>query len=424
MLAGGAAVGWLYDHVDWGLLIAALVLLAWQARQLLAFENALSQRKLDHIPYGESIWSQMLARYSHLKQRNRLHKKRYRTLLKEVRKSANALPDGGIVLNSDHEVKLCNKAAKSLVGFRPRRDRGQRVDNILRDPEFVNFLKLEKFSDGIEIRSPVHEGHWLFCRLVPYAADQTLLLIRDVTQAKRMSTVRREFAANASHELRSPLTVVSGYLDSIAEDPEVPDHWRKPLMEMQNQTNRMNNIVSELLELSRLEGSDVVTENQVVDVAGLLSAANKSLAGNDGVPAINIELESRAQLLGSNVEIESVIGNLLSNAIRHTPSGGTITLRWRDSKFGAELDVIDNGEGIAAEYIPRITERFFRVDPGRSRDDGGIGLGLAIVKHALSRHDAILEVQSEIGKGSQFTCRFPASRIADESALQSYVTKT
>ena len=416
LLAGGTLIGWLYDHPAWGLLTAALVTLGWHVRQLLIFEDAIRRRRFERIPYGEGIWSQLFSQFRHLSQRSRAHKESYRRLLAEVRKSTNALPDGGIVLNGDHEVVLCNKAAKQLVGFKRRKDRGQRVDNILRDPAFIEYLKSGRWTEGIEIRSPVQEEHWLFCRLVPYGADQTLLLIRDVTEAKRMATMRREFAANASHELRSPLTVISGYLDSIADDEDIPGHWEKPLADMRTQATRMNHIVDELLELSRLEGAATVTENQIVNVPGLLAAARKSCADRAGIAAIEVDCRTDALLLGSNLEIESVISNLLSNAIRHTPAEGTITLCWRRHNDGATLDVTDNGEGIAAEYVPRITERFFRADPGRSRDDGGIGLGLAIVKHALGRHDAVLEIDSEPGRGSRFSCRFPAERVVSPDA--------
>jgi two-component system phosphate regulon sensor histidine kinase PhoR len=423
LLGTGMAIGWIYDYPDRGLLIAALAVLAWQIRQLLSFERVLRSEEFDQIPYGDSIWAQMLSRYSHLKDRNRLHKRRYRSLLKEVRKSANALPDGGIVLNELHEVVLCNKAAKALVGFKPRKDRGQRVDNILRDPVFKKYLDSGDSGEGVEIRSPLHENHWLFCRLVPYGANQQLLLIRDITEAKRLATMRREFAANASHELRSPLTVINGYLDSIAEDPELPAHWRKPVEQMQQQAMRMNSIVAELLELSRLESSESVTEAQVIDVCGLLAVARKAYADREGIATIDVELQSRVQLLGSNVEIESVIANLLSNAVRHTPADGNILLRWSSGADGATLAVIDDGEGMSEEHIPRITERFFRVDPGRSRDDGGIGLGLAIVKHVLGRHDARLEIRSQIGKGSEFLCHFPPDRMVDDSVVQQFVTE-
>ena len=411
VVGGGALIGWLYGHADWGLMIAAIAALAWNLRQLLRFESALRSRHFGSLKYGDSIWSQMYSKYTFQRQRIKYYRKNYRRLLKEVRKSTNAMPDGGIVLNDEFEIVLCNRAAQRLAGFRRKQDRGQRVDNILRDPTFSAYLSSGDFSDGIEIRSPVIDGAWLHCRIVPYGADQRLLLIQDITERRRLAAMRREFVANASHELRSPLTVVSGYLDTLASDPEIPQGWKKPLDQMQAQATRMNNIVAELLELSRLEGAGAAPSDEVVDVCGLLSAARKAQAGRTGVAVIELKCESRAQIRGSTAEVESVIENLLSNAIRYTGSDGTITLSWVSDDKGGRLSVADTGTGIEPEHIPRLTERFFRVDPGRSREDGGVGLGLAIVKHILERHDASLDIESVPGEGSCFTCYFPLSRI-------------
>lgn len=412
LLVAGGLLGWLYDQVAWGLLAAALLGLGWQLRQIIRFEGALHSKHFGSLKYGDGIWSQMYSQFSYQRQRARTYRKSYRRLLKEVRKSTNAMPDGGIILNADFEIVLCNKAAQKLAGFRRKADRGQRVDNILRDPKFSRYLKSGDFASSIEIASPVRDGGWLQCRIVPYGADQMLLLIQDVTERQQLSTMRREFVANASHELRSPLTVISGYLDSLSQDEDAPASWEKPLQQMSTQATRMNNIVAELLELSRLEGAGAAPTDEVVDVCGLLSAAKKSLAGQSGIASIEVDCQSRAHLQGKTAEVESVIVNLLSNAVRYTPEEGHITLAWVSDEQGGELSVSDTGIGIEAEHLPRLAERFFRVDSGRSREEGGIGLGLAIVKHILERHDAVLSVDSTPGEGSQFRCRFPASRIA------------
>ena len=411
LLAAGALVGALYDQPERGLLIAALAGLAWNLRQLLRFEAAVRSKHFGSMKYGDTIWSQLYSRYTYQRQQVRYYRKNYRRLLKEVRKSTNAMPDGGIVLNENFEIVHCNKSAQVLAGFRRKADRGHRVDNLLRDPAFSAYLDSGDFAKGIEIRSPVREGGWLLCRIVPYGADQKLLLIQDVTERRRLTVMRRDFVANASHELRSPLTVVTGYLDTLASDSEVPEAWHKPLAQMQAQAARMNNILAELLELSRLESAGPAPEDEIVDVCGLLSSAGKSLKGPDELPAIIIECESRAQLRGSGSEIESLIGNLLSNAIRYTPVDGSITLSWSSDGSSGLLAVKDTGIGIEEEHLPRLTERFFRVDQGRSREGGGIGLGLAIVKHILERHDANLVIESTPEKGSRFVCRFPLSRI-------------
>ena len=376
LLAGGALVGWLYGRADLGLLVAALVGLGWQLRLLLIFERSLRTKDFEQLRYGDGIWSQIHSRISYLRGRNKVYKKRYRRLLKEIRKSANALPDGGIVLNDNFEMILCNLAAQKLVGFRPRLDRGQRVDNILRAPAFRRYLSSGDFDSEVEVPSPIAESHWLSLRIVPYGIGQRLLLIRDVTERRRLTASRREFVANASHELRSPLTVISGYLDTLVSDPEMPAEWRGPVMQMQSQAARMNKIVTELLELSRLEGAGAAPSDETVDVAGLLAAARKMFMGQQSMPDIELSIESDARLRGNSAEIESVIGNLLSNAIRHSPADSRIVLSWSSDKGGAELVVEDFGAGIEPEHLPRLTERFYRADPGRDREDGGVGLGL------------------------------------------------
>lgn len=203
LLAGGVLIGWVYGHADWGLLVAALIGLAWHLRHLLTFEHALRTKDFRKMRYGEGIWSQIYARIAHMRNRSKQHKKNYHRLIKEIRKSANALPDGGIVLNDYFEIILCNSAAEELVGFRRRQDRGQRVDNILRAPAFRKYLQKRKFDGAVEVPSPVHEGSWLSCRIVPYGANQKLLLIRDITERRRMTAMRREFVANASQDRKS-----------------------------------------------------------------------------------------------------------------------------------------------------------------------------------------------------------------------------
>ncbi len=411
VLAAGAAIGWIYGRPDIGLLVAALAVLLWQVRQLLSFDRALRTGDFDVFRYGEGLWQQIFSRFRYENDKAARRKASYRRLLREIRKSTDAMPDGAVILNADNEIVACNRASKHLAGLKRKKDRGQRVDNILRDPQLTELLHADDQSYSIEIASPVVDGNWLNCRVVPYGADQKLLLMRDVTERMRLSKMRRDFVANASHELRSPLTVISGYLDSLADDDKMPSSWAKPVAQMRGQAERMKQILGELLELSRLEGSGKAKSSEPVDVGRLLVDSKQAFEGHADIATITVRTESTARLRGNAAELETVIVNLLSNAVKFTPRDGDITLTWRSDSSGGDLVVSDTGEGIDPQFIPRLTERFFRVDKGRTRDDGGTGLGLAIVKHVLARHDAELIISSEPGKGSEFRCHFPVERV-------------
>jgi len=417
LLLAGAGIGWIYGHTDWGLLAAALLALIWQVRQLLSFERALRTGNFDDFRRGEGIWEQIFSRFRFERERAVRRKQNYRTLLREIRKSTNAMPDGAVTLDTNNEIVVCNRAAKELAGIKRKKDRGQRVDNILRDPELAKLLHSDDHTSTIEMMSPVRDGDWLNCRVVPYGANQKLLLLRDVTERMRLVKMRRDFVANASHELRSPLTVISGYLDALADDDNIPETWQKPVVQMRGQAVRMRQILGEMLELSRLESAGPLQSDEPFDVLALLETSREALESHANAAGITINAESAARLRGNIAEIETVIVNLLSNAIRHTPSDGEITITWRSGEDGADLIVTDTGEGIDPQNIPRLTERFFRVDRGRSREDGGIGLGLAIVKHVLARHDAELIVTSEAGVGSEFRCHFPPERVVVTPAI-------
>ena len=412
LVGGGGLIGWLYGQMVAGLLIAAVLVLLWQTRQLLSFERALRTGDFDNFRFGEGIWEQISSRVRFERDRTKRHKAGYRALLKEIRKSTDAMPDGAVILDADNEIISSNRAAKALAGLKRKKDKGQRIENILRAPELSTLVNDADFGSNIEIPSPVHDGRWLNCRVVPYGADQKLLLLRDVTDRVRLSKMRRDFVANASHELRSPLTVVSGYLDTLADDEQMPENWARPVGQMRDQAERMRQIVGEMLELSRLESGGSAGTDETVDVAALLERISRDY-GRPGRTTVSVQNESDALLLGARDEIESVVVNLLSNALRHTPDDGEVSMRWRSGPDGGELSVSDNGEGIDVDDLPRLTERFFRVDRGRSRADGGVGLGLAIVKHVLVRHDAELEVESTLGSGSTFSCHFPSQRIVD-----------
>ena len=414
----GAAVllGYFFGRPFAWLSAALLAYLGWHLWHLWQLESWL-RRKLGEPPRdAPGLWGGVYAQLHRLRLQSRARKKRLARVLKEFRKSTQALPDAGVVLGKEHEIIWLNDAAERLLGLRSE-DRGQRIENLLRTPEFTRFLRDPTPGHIVRTSSPLDEQLKLSLQLVPYGDTQQLLLAKDITHETRLETVRRTFVANASHELRSPLTVISGYLDSLAEDPELAEHWREPVNEMARQSDRMRRIIEDLLTLSRLEASSAEAEREPVDIAAMLSVLRKEAMARSRRPAtVELHLDAPAGLLGVESEIYSAFANVIGNALKYTPDDGRVCIRWYLDGDEACLSVEDSGPGIPAEAIPRLTERFYRVDKSRDRATGGTGLGLAIVKHVLQRHGARLEVESKLGEGSTFTCRFPADRVAHRAA--------
>ena len=385
--------------------------LAWNLYHLYRLEAWLRTREGELPRDSMGMWGSIFAHLNRIRRWNRARKKRLAKVVKEFRKSTKALPDGGVVLSENDEIVWLNSAAETFLGLR-REDRGNRIGNFLRDPAFVEYMRERKFGRALRMDSPANPAVHLSIEVVPYGKTQRLLLAKDITQEVRLEKVRRSFVANASHELRSPLTVVSGYLDSLRDDEGLPEAWKEPVQEMSRQADRMRRIIEDLLTLSRLEAAAPEAERERVDVPGMLAVVRKeTLARTDRPETIELSLETDRVLLGADPEIFSACANLVGNAVKYTPRTGRVSIRWYlDGEEGC-LSVEDTGVGIPAEAIPRLTERFYRVDKGRDRARGGTGLGLAIVKHVLQRHGGRLEVRSELGKGSCFTCRFPADRV-------------
>jgi two-component system, OmpR family, phosphate regulon sensor histidine kinase PhoR len=412
ILLAGLVAGLLVGPIWVWLLIAACLYLAWQLVNLYRVDRWLRLRSQIDPPNLGGVWGDVIGQVIRLHRRKQYHKQRLVQLYRELRRSTAALPDGVIILSSQHEIVWFNRQAARLLGLKRPIDVGLRIDNLIRAPEFVRYLHGDDFALPLVIRPPVHAELFLALQLVPYGAGQSLLLVRDVTRQMRLEATRKDFVANASHELRTPLTVISGYLDVLADDPAIDEAWAGPIRDMRAQAQRMNTIIADLLELSRLESTDGEAPRDPIDVPRMLERLHRdALAGGDRPRHVTLEVDTPCGLYGSDQEIESAFTNLLVNGVKYTPSEGMVRMRWWADEEGAYFSVVDSGIGIPAEHIPRLTERFYRVDAGRSRDRGGSGLGLAIVKHALQRHGAWLDVQSVEGKGSTFTCHFPPQRI-------------
>jgi two-component system phosphate regulon sensor histidine kinase PhoR len=412
ILLAGLGLGLLIGPIWLWLLAAACLYLSWQLLNLYRLDRWLRLRSQLDPPSIGGIWGDVIAQVVRLHRRKQFHKQRLVQLFRELRRSTAALPDGVIILSTQNEIVWFNRQAARLLGLRRPIDIGLRIDNLIRSPEFVHYLHGDDFALPLIIRPPVQTELYLALQVVPYGAGQSLLLARDVTRQMRLEAMRKDFVANASHELRTPLTVISGYLDTMADDTSIDEAWAGPLRDMRAQAQRMNAIITDLLELSRLESTDGEAPRDSIDVPRLLERLHRDALAMSARPRhVLLELDSDDGLFGAPHEIESAFTNLLVNGIKYTPAEGTVRMRWWSDEEGAYFAVIDTGIGISAEHIPRLTERFYRVDPGRSRGEGGSGLGLAIVKHALQRHGGWLEVRSTEGKGSAFTCHFPAQRI-------------
>ncbi|MCG8435139.1 MAG: phosphate regulon sensor histidine kinase PhoR, partial [Gammaproteobacteria bacterium] len=415
MLIIGALVG----HIAVMLLVGVTAYLAWHLYNLYCLDKWLAHDRKSLPPESRGIWNEVFHHYYRVHKKNQKRKRKLASLLKEFRKSTSAMPDGTVVLDDNWQIRWMNNAVERLLGLRRSQDLGQRIDNLVRSPEFQYYLNSGNYSEPIEIVSPVNSSLRLSLQLVLFGTGQHLLIVKDITRIHQLELMRREFVANASHELRSPLTVISGYLEAMGEDEGVANSWEKPLWEMRRQTTRMASIVNDLLELSRLETEEAKAPHEQVDVAGLAARVkNEAVALNSGTDNIKLSIDTNIKLLGSEREVYSAFSNLVFNAVRYTPKTGGIRIRWYSDKDGAHFEVKDTGIGIAPEHIPRLTERFYRVDSSRVRSNGGTGLGLAIVKHVLQRHGARLEITSEPGMGSTFTCHFPHDRLSVPAAAQ------
>jgi two-component system phosphate regulon sensor histidine kinase PhoR len=424
LLAVGALIGWIGGNAGLGAGVGTLLYVGWHLRNVLRLSASLYGD--GDTPESIGLWGDLFERLYQTRRDVTATRRRLAQIVQRFEESSAALPDAAVALGENGGIDWCNEAAQRLLGLRTPRDLGQRVTNVVRDPSFARYFNGEGDRvTGVEFPAPQSTGLILHAQVIDFGQRRRLLVVRDVTQGRRLEQVRRDFVANASHELRTPLTVVYGFLETItADNAELPERWRRPLELMTQQTLRMQRIIDDMLMLAQLESDSAHGTETDVNVPNLLQLIRSEAAALSGSRGHRIELDVDGSLWlrGNEAELRSAFSNLVGNAVQHTPDGSLITMRWGLQDGCPMLEVADNGDGIAAEHLPRLSERFYRVDASRSRARGGTGLGLAIVKHALARHDAELRIRSQVGAGSTFSCVFDA--VAARSAVPaSDVTK-
>jgi len=409
----GLLLGALTGNITLTLLLVVFVYFGWHIYNMSRLVRWLRESKKFQPPEASGIWDEIFELIFRLQQRNRKRKRDLRRMLKRFHKMTVALPDATVELRpGSDEIEWWNQAATRYLGFEYPRDSGQRVSNLIRNPEFLKYLHGSGEQRDIEMPSPVNEDILLRVRVIPYSKNRRLLVARDITRMQRLERTRQDFVANVSHELRSPLTVVTGYLETLMDSGEGDAELQTQLHSMRTQAARMNRIVDDLMLLSRLESEDPQINVEAVFVGAMIDTIANHARELSGEKEHIIELDVDASLCisGHESELYSAFSNLVFNAVRYTPTGGHIVIHWKEAGDDLVFAVEDSGVGIESYHIPRLTERFYRVDTGRSRSTGGTGLGLAIVKHVLLRHEGRLEIDSEPDIGSTFACHFPRSR--------------
>ncbi|TRW91373.1 phosphate regulon sensor histidine kinase PhoR [Candidatus Methylobacter oryzae] len=394
-------------------LAVTLGILVRQLFQINRFEKWIRAGGRAKYPKTTGIWEEIYYHVYRIKKNEKKRKKKLGKMVDQFRQSTEALPDAAVVLGANDEIEWANKAARDVFGLQ-QSDKGQRIPNLIRFPEFIRYLKSGNYNEAVILPSPVNHRITLAVRIVTYGAGLRLLLAQDVTELKKMERMRKDFVANVSHELRTPLTVLKGYLETLQD----MDDGESPLLttsfqQMQGQTERMQHLVDDLLLLTRLETRQKKTE--CVNIPALLIQICKEAETMNGKASdrIDLTLETNVHITGEEQELRSAFTNLLGNALKYSPEDSVVKIRWYRIADDIVLEVEDHGEGIPTADIPRVTERFYRSEVKRVKKVGGTGLGLAIVKHVLMRHDAKLNIVSELGKGSCFSCHFPAKRVCN-----------
>ncbi len=411
-------LGLVFGHLTLFLLITTFGYLVWTFYNLYHLRRWLSIGRKYHPPDSFGVWGDIFTEIFRLQRRNKKRQKRLVKLLGRFRESTEAMPDGVVVMQASGVIEWWNEAGERLLDLKYPQDVGQRLTNLIRNPEFLAFMAHNNKNEVLNFVAPADKNRIIAVQLTPYGMDQSLLIVRDVTLLQRVEQIRRDFVANISHELRTPLTVMSGFLETLSGDDTITDKNLKRSLElMKQQSKRMHRLVEDLMLLSKLENEQRPIKHEVVAIPQLLATLKEEaeIISGDRHHKITLDIDSDLYLYGDGKELDSAFSNLVINAVNYTPEGGDIIIRWYQDEEGAHLAVCDTGIGIPPHHLSRITERFYRVDVARSRETGGSGLGLAIVKHALSRHEASLRIDSEVGRGSTFICDFPPDAIVHKS---------
>lgn len=382
------------------------LLLLWRLARFMQRQHRLAP------PFPAGLWGELYRAVGRYQQRARKGRKRQLRFQRRFREAANSVPDALVVLSKSQQIEWANPAATALLGVHWPADEGRLFTTVCEQPGLAEYLDSEDFSRPLEVAAEHNQSIMLSIRVAPFGERkrQRLVVGRDITKIFHLNMIRRDFVANASHELRTPLTVIAGFVENLSSSALTPEPHRRPLSLMENQTNRMRSIIEDLLTLSRLEMQDTASNLAPVNMAQEIEqvvADARTLS--DGKHEIAVDVDVDLMLIGNQSDLRSAVSNLVFNAVKHTPAGSHVHISWHNEVDAPVLRVSDDGPGIDPEHIPRVTERFYRVDKARSRASGGTGLGLAIVKHVLSRHDAELSIASEPGRGSCFACRFPAA---------------
>jgi two-component system phosphate regulon sensor histidine kinase PhoR len=410
-LLAGLATG----QYAWALVIGLGAYLGWTLAQLLRLYTWLKEHQPDEPPPdGYGLWGEVFDSIYHLQRRDQRVRGRLQAVIDRVQESTAALKDAVVMLDSEGNLDWWNRAAETLLGLKTPQDSGQPVTNLIRHPRFKEYFENGNYQEPLDLPSPVNDRVRLQFHITQYGNSEHLMLVRDVTRLHQLEQMRKDFVANVSHELRTPLTVIAGYLETLLDNVEdVNPRWTRALQQMSQQGKRMQNLLNDLLLLAKLEATDYPSDNQPVAVDLLLlqiKADAIALSGNRH-HRISLEADHNYKLKGSEAELRSAFSNLVFNAVKYTPDEGEIRIRWWGDESGAHLAVQDSGIGIETRHLPRLTERFYRVDSSRNSNTGGTGLGLAIVKHVLIRHRGRLDISSVLNHGSTFTCHFPTSQV-------------
>lgn len=409
IIALTALFGSLIGHTLLVMVFGLMVLLIWNYHHLLKLVKWLWRSKTISPPLAEGVWGHI---YDGLYRRIMQYRKKQKLLndkIRQFRDGAEALPDAALVLSKDLCIEWGNKKALRILGIRWPDDIGQRVDNLIRFPEFAKYIASNKFEQACLIPSPLNVENTLELRLMPYGSEQVLFIARDISKIQRLENMRRDFVANVSHELKTPLTVVRGYVEMVQQTEHALDpHWQKAFGTIEAQVSRMDRLVEQLLLLSRVERKEDTEERVRVNMPQMLHTLidDSKWLNQDKKHNITCNIDDELMINGIEGELKSACLNLLSNAIAYTPENGNIHLTWQVDNAKAKFSVQDDGKGIKPEFVNRLTERFFRIDKSRSRNTGGSGLGLAIVKHVINRHQAELVINSQWGKGCEFIIYF------------------